>query len=81
MKVLGVGYVAVQAEGAAYSLAKLEVFAGVYVSGKANATAGSNISPVVMQNPYGVKIALRSLQADTKLTLPAGGGNLELKNR
>ena len=80
LEVVGVGYAQVKAEGTVYNLTKLKDFEGVYVSGEAGATVGTNASSVVMQNPNGVKIALRSLQQGAKLTLAAGGVNIELKN-
>ncbi|MGE0824601.1 MAG: hypothetical protein AB7G75_04090 [Candidatus Binatia bacterium] len=80
LEALGVGYAEIKAEGTVYNLNKLEDFEGVYVSGEAGATAGSNFSSVVMQNPHGVKISLQTLQEGAKLTLAAGGVNIDLQD-
>jgi hypothetical protein len=79
LEVVGVGYAEVTAEGTVYNLTKLEDFEGVYASGEASATAGSSVSTVTMKNPNGVVLSLRALQEGVKLTLAAGGVNIDLK--
>jgi hypothetical protein len=79
LEVIGVGYAEVTAEGTVYNLTRLEDFAGVYASGEASATAGSGTSTVTMKNPNGVVLTLRTLQEGAKLTLAAGGVNIDLK--
>ena len=79
LEVLGVGYSEVKAEGTVYNLTTLADFEGVYASGEASATAGSGLSTVTMKNPNGVVLSLRTLQEGAKLTLAAGGVNIELK--
>jgi hypothetical protein len=81
LEVIGVGYSEVKAEGIVYNLAKIEDFEGVYASAEANATAGSSSSTVSMKNPHGVVISLQALQEGAKLTLAAGGVNIDLKNK
>src|SRR5713101_3746026 len=78
LEVLGVGYSEIKAEGTVYNLTRLEDFAGVYASGEASATAGSGASTVTMKNPNGVVLTLRTLQEGAKLTLAAGGVNIDL---
>ena len=80
LEVVGVGYSEVTAEGTVYNLQRLKDFAGVYVSAEASATAGSGASTVTMKNPNGVVLSLRTLQEGVKLTLAAGGVNIELKS-
>jgi hypothetical protein len=80
LEVLGVGYSEVTAEGTVYNLQQLKDFEGVYASAEASATAGSGASIVTMKNPNGVVLSLRTLQEGVKLTLAAGGVNIELKN-
>jgi hypothetical protein len=79
LEVLGVGYSEIKAEGTVYNLTKLSDFEGVYASAEASATAGSGLSTVTMKNPNGVVLSLRTLQEGVKLTLAAGGVNIELK--
>ncbi len=79
LEILGVGYSEVKAEGTVYNLTTLADFEGVYASGEASATAGSGLSTVTMKNPNGVVLSLRTLQEGAKLTLAAGGVNIELK--
>jgi hypothetical protein len=80
MEVVGVGYSKVKAEGTVYNLTKLADFEGVYASAEAGAAAGSGPATVTMKNPHGVVIALHALQEGVKLTLAAGGVNIELKH-
>jgi len=79
LEVLGIGYSEIKAEGTVYNLTRLEDFAGVYASVEASATAGSGVSTVTMKNPNGVVLTLRTLQEGAKLTLAAGGVNIDLK--
>jgi outer membrane immunogenic protein len=79
LDVIGVGYSEVKAEGTVSNLTKLSDFEGVYASAEAGAVAGSGSSAVTMTNPHGVTISLRALQEGAKLTLAAGGVNIELK--
>src|SRR5713226_3072331 len=79
LEVIGVGYSEVKAEGIVYNLTKLADFEGVYASGEASATAGHGTSTVTMKNPNGVVLSLQTLQEGAKLTLAAGGVNIELK--
>jgi hypothetical protein len=79
LEVVGVGYSEVKAEGTVYNLTKLTDFEGVYASGEVGAIAGHGTSTVTMKNPKGVVISLRTLQEGAKLTLAAGGVNIELK--
>jgi hypothetical protein len=79
LEVIGVGYSEIKAEGTVYNLAKLVDFEGVYASAEAGATAGSGSSTVSLKNPHGVVISLRTLQEGAKLTLAAGGVNIDLK--
>jgi len=79
LEVLGIGYSEITAEGTVYNLTRLEDFAGVYASVEASATAGSGASTVTMKNPNGVVLTLRTLQEGAKLTLAAGGVNIDLK--
>ena len=80
MEVVGVGYSEVKAEGTVYNLTKLSDFEGVYASAEAGAAAGSGPATVTMKNPHGVAITLYVLQEGVKLTLAAGGVNIELKH-
>jgi outer membrane immunogenic protein len=80
MEVVGVGYAEVKAEGTVYNLTKLSDFEGVYASAEAGAAAGSGPASVTMKNPHGVALSLHALQAGVKLTLAAGGVNIELKH-
>jgi hypothetical protein len=79
LEVLGVGYSEITADGTVYNLTRLEDFAGVYASVEASATAGSGASTVTMKNPNGVVLTLHTLQEGAKLTLAAGGVNIDLK--
>jgi len=79
LEILGVGYSEVKAEGTVYNLTTLADFEGVYASGEASATAGHGAATVTMKNPNGVVLSLRTLQEGAKLTLAAGGVNIELK--
>jgi hypothetical protein len=79
LEVIGVGYSEIKAEGTVYNLAKLVDFEGVYASAEAGATTGSGSSTVSLKNPHGVVISLRALQEGAKLTLAAGGVNIDLK--
>ena len=81
LEVLGVGYAEVTAEGTVYNLTRLKDFAGVYASGEASATAGNSASTITMKNPNGVVLSLHTLQEGAKLTLAAGGVNIDLKGR
>jgi len=78
LEVLGLGYAEVTAQGTVYNLTQLEDFAGVYVSAEASATAGSGTSTVTMENPNGVVLTLSAQQEGAKLTLAAGGVNIDL---
>src|SRR5262245_26463725 len=79
LEVVGVGYAEITAEGTVDNLTKLSDFEGVYAAAEASATAGSGLSSVTMKNPNGVDLSLRTLQEGAKLTLAAGGVNIELK--
>jgi hypothetical protein len=79
LDVIGVGYSEIKAEGTVSNLTRLSDFEGVYASAEAGAVAGSGSSSVTMQNPHGVVISLHALQEGAKLTLAAGGVNIELK--
>jgi hypothetical protein len=79
LEILGVGYSEVKAEGTVYNLTTLADFEGVYASAEASATAGHGAATVTMKNPNGVVLSLRTLQEGAKLTLAAGGVNIELK--
>ena len=79
LEILGVGYSEVKAEGTVYNLTTLADFEGVYASGEASATAGHGAATVTMKNPNGVVLSLHTLQEGAKLTLAAGGVNIELK--
>jgi len=79
LEIRGVGYSEVKAEGTVYNLTTLADFEGVYASGEASATAGHGAATVTMKNPNGVELSLRTLQEGAKLTLAAGGVNIELK--
>jgi hypothetical protein len=79
LEVLGVGYAEITADGTVYNLTRLEDFAGVYASVEASATAGSGASTVTMKNPNGVVLTLHTLQEGAKLTLAAGGVNIDLR--
>jgi len=80
MEVIGVGYSEVKAEGTVYNLTKLADFEGVYASAEAGAAAGSGPATMTMKNPHGVVLTLHALQEGIKLTLAAGGVNIELKH-
>ncbi|HXG21631.1 MAG TPA: hypothetical protein VNN62_21465 [Methylomirabilota bacterium] len=79
LDVMGVGYSEIKAEGTVSHLTRLSDFEGVYASAEAGAVAGSGSSSVTMQNPHGVVISLHALQEGAKLTLAAGGVNIEFK--
>lgn len=79
LEVIGVGYADVKAEGKVSNLTKLSDFEGVYGSAEASATAGSGPATVTLKNPQGVTIVLRAVQEGLKLTLAAGGLNIDLK--
>ena len=79
LEVIGIGYSEVKAEGTVSNLMKLADFEGVYASAEAGVAAGSGPSTVTMKNPNGVVITLHAVQEGLKLTLAAGGVNIELK--
>jgi outer membrane immunogenic protein len=76
---LGVGYAQIEAEGTVSNLIKLSDLEGVYASAEVSATAGNGPTSVSLTNPHGVTIALHAVQEGAKLTLAAGGVNIELK--
>jgi len=81
LEIVGVGYAQVEATGTVSNLTKLSDFEGVYVSAEVSATAGSGPTAVSMTNPHGVTIALHAVQEGAKLTLAAGGVNIEIKKQ
>jgi filamentous hemagglutinin family protein len=62
-----------------YNLTKLADFEGVYAAAEAGAVAGSGPATVMLKNPHGVVITSHALLEGVKLTLAAGGVNIELK--
>jgi hypothetical protein len=79
LEVVGVGYAEVKAEGEVSNLTKLSDFEGVYGSAEASATAGTGPATVTLKNPKGITIVLHAIQDGVKLTLAAGGVNIDLK--
>lgn len=79
LEAIGVGYAQVEAKGTVSNLTKLSDFEGVYASAEVSATAGTGPTAVSLTNPHGVTIALHAVQEGAKLTLAAGGVNIELK--
>src|SRR5215471_10848839 len=78
LELVGIGYAEVKADGAVSNLTQLSDFNGVYASAEAGAAAGSGPSTITMKNPNGVVITLHALQEGAKLTLAAGGVNIQL---
>jgi hypothetical protein len=79
LEVVGIGYSEVKAEGTVSNLTKLADFEGVYAAAEAGVTAGSGPATITMRNPHGVTITLHAVQEGVKLTLAAGGVNVDLK--
>jgi len=79
LEVVGVGFSEVKAEGTVSNLTKLTDFEGVYASAEAGVTAGSGPATITLRNPHGVTITLHAVQEGVKLTLAAGGVNIDLK--
>jgi hypothetical protein len=80
LEVIGLGYSEVKAEGEVSNLTTLKDFEGVYASAEAGAAAGSGPATVTMKNGNGVIITLHAIQEGVKLTLAAGGVNIDLKD-
>jgi len=79
LEIVGLGYAEIKADGTVSNLTQLSDFNGVYASAEAGAAAGSGPSTITMKNPNGVVITLHALQEGAKLTLAAGGVNIEVK--
>jgi outer membrane immunogenic protein len=79
LEVVGLGFSEVKAEGSVFNLTKLSDFEGVYAAAEAGVAAGSGPATITMRNPHGVTITLHAVQEGAKLTLAAGGVNIDLK--
>lgn len=79
LNVAAVGFAKINAVGDVYNLEKVSDFAGNYVAVEAGLTLAKGAAGLIMRNPRGVVINMRSAQQGVQLSLGVDGFSIDLK--